>query len=104
MSLSHERLIENKFTLKEDVVHELKDLFGDVYKGIKSMRTNLDILPDQVNMDAVYELENTINSKRDSYQQTHYERIEDNVYHLQEGLVFLDLNMAWKKLVIILLM
>ena len=34
LSLSHERN-ENKFTLKEDVVHELKDLFGDVYKGIK---------------------------------------------------------------------
>ena len=98
LSLSHERLIENKFTLKEDVVHELKDLFGDVYKGIKSMRTNLDISPDEVNMDAVYELENRINSKRDSYQQTHYERIEDNVYHLQEGLVFLDLIHGMEKI------
>ena len=48
-------------------------------------------LPEDIDMDYVYELENNINKKRDTYQQAHYNRIESNVYPFQEGLIFLDL-------------
>ena len=55
------------------------------------MRSNKEGLPEDIDMDYVYELENNINKKRDTYQQAHYNRIESNVYPFQEGLIFLDL-------------
>ena len=97
MTLSHERMKEEKTIMTEDAKSELKAMFDLIYKAVKLMRGYLAKPHGDVVIEEGYELEKAINEMRDKLHIMHYERIENKTYTLQEGLVFLDLVSSMEK-------
>ena len=91
LSLLSERMDDQKIKLKDEAKSELQKMSDMVYDSIKQMRLNLELKPSDLDIERIYKCEKELNEKRDIYQKSHYERIENNVYSLNEGLVFLDL-------------
>ena len=98
MTLSHERMKEESIIMTEEAKSELKDMFDLIYQAVKLMRKYLKQSHDDVSIEDGYELEKAINGMRNKLHITHYERIENKTYTLNEGLVFLDLVSSMEKI------
>ena len=99
LSLNKKRMGDMNIVFPESVKKELEDYFDLIYKAIKQMNINLMLDdPENVDLDAVFELENEINAVRDHLKKLHYERIEKAHYPVENGILFLDFVNSAEKL------
>ena len=99
LSLNKKRMEDMSIVFPESVKKELEDYFDLIYKAIKQMNIHLTLDdPDDVDLDAVFELENEINAVRDHLKKLHYERIEKAHYPVENGILFLDFVNSAEKL------
>lgn len=92
LMVNADRMNQNNIKFSEEVKLELRKMLNLIYDGIKQMRKNLTLEHgDQKIMKGTYTLENKINNLRDKLQKSHYKRLEESRYSIQEGLIYLDI-------------
>lgn len=98
ISLNLKRMRNQKIDFPESVKEELKDYFKEIHEGIHLMNENLKRKGEELDMQKVYDREEIINSTRDKLKVMHFERIENAVYPISTGMIFLDFVNSAEKL------
>jgi phosphate:Na+ symporter len=90
MAKNFERMKELNVVLPEDALDELHQMLDLVYESIKLTRANLEAENGKIKIQDAYNLEQKIDDKRDELKKAHFQRLEQLVYPVQAGVIYLD--------------
>lgn len=98
VSLNLKRMRNQNIQFPESVKVELNDYFNQILDGIRHMNKNLMGRGEDLDLKEVYEMEEIINDTRDKLKLMHFDRIENAVYPVSSGIIFLDFVNSAEKL------
>lgn len=89
---------ENKFWFDQDVRDTINLMFEYLDQAFIIMNDNLNKGYEGADIDSAYEIENKINSYRNTLRQDHLHNIENKKYSIQAGIIYNDLFSGCEKL------
>ncbi|MEQ8924860.1 MAG: PhoU domain-containing protein, partial [Fulvivirga sp.] len=91
ISLSIERKNESDVWFSEKQIGNLMEMFQLVDKSLEIMNSNLAADHKKVTLEEAFNVEKHINKKRDQLRKKHLKSIENNSYHVLNGIVYADM-------------
>ncbi|MCC5932679.1 MAG: Na/Pi cotransporter family protein [Candidatus Cyclonatronum sp.] len=92
MSKTYERTLDDEQEkVPDEALEELREMLSAVHDAIIIMKDNILSRTAEVDLQAAIDMERKIDEIRDRLRERHYARLEDGVYRVRSGIVYLDL-------------
>ena len=99
MTITLEQLKDRKAKMPAETEAELKEMMSNLYDLIKLMRSYLATEDfNQVNIEEALVIEDRMRQLRDKFRDLHFERVENAVYTIQDGILYNEMMVTMKKI------
>ena len=91
LSKQSEKMVESRTSWPPKALSEMAEMMEAVSNAIDTMNANVQLDPEDVNLEYALELEDKIDDIRQMYRDTHYTRLEGGEYASRSGVLFVDM-------------
>ncbi|RUO43623.1 Na/Pi cotransporter [Aliidiomarina taiwanensis] len=91
LSKQSEKMVESRASWPPKALSEMAEMMDAVTNAIDAMSANVQLDPEDVNLEHALMLEDKIDDIREMYRDTHYTRLEGGEYASRSGVLFVDM-------------
>ena len=91
LSRMAEKMTDSRAAWPDEAAAEMQEMLRTVHSAILTMKSNVMLLPEDVDMERAIACEEAIDDTREKYRDTHYVRLEGGTYPARAGVIFMDM-------------
>ena len=91
LSRMAEKMTDSRAAWPDEAAAEMQEMLRTVHSAILTMKSNVSLPPEDVDMEGAIACEEAIDETREKYRDSHYARLEGGTYPARAGVIFMDM-------------